>query len=66
MTLREVMNIFYAVNAFRKIQDIKPLTAKVYQYSKKLDKDFEEAHFKPILESFVKNGYFVVPGEAEE
>ena len=66
MTLREVMNIFYAVNAFRKIQDIKPLTAKVYQYLKKLDKNFEEAHFKSPLESFDKNGFFVVQGEAEE
>ena len=29
-------------------------------------KIFEEAHFKSTLESFVKNGYFVVQGEAEE
>ena len=66
MGLREVMDIFYAVNAFRKIHHIKPSTAKVYQYLKKLDKNLEEAHFKSTLESFVKNGYFVVQGEAEE
>ena len=66
MALREVMDISYAVNAIRKIQHIKPSTAKVYQYLKKLDKNLEEAHFKSTLESFVKNGYFVVQGEAEE
>ena len=33
---------------------------------KKLDKNLEEAHFKSTLESFVKNGYFIVQGEAEE
>ena len=33
MALREVMNTFYAVNAVRKIQNIKPSTAKVYQYT---------------------------------
>ena len=60
------MDIFYAVNAIRKIQHIKPSTAKVYQYLKKLDKNLEEAHFKSTLESFVKNGYFVVQGEEEE
>ena len=66
MALREMMDIFYAVNAIRKIQHIKPSRAKVYQYLKKLDKNIEEAHFKSTLESFVKNGYFVVHREAEE
>ena len=66
MALREVMDISYAVNAIRKIQHTKPSTAKVYKYLKKLDKNLEEAHFKSTLESFVKNGYFVVQGEAEE
>ena len=66
MALREVMNIFYAVNAIRKIQYIKPSTTEVCQYLKKLDKNLEEAHFKSTLESFVKNGYFVVQGKAEE
>ena len=65
MALRQVMNIFYAVNAIRKIQYIKPLTVKIYQYLKKLDKNLEETHFKSTLESFVKNGYFVVQAEAE-
>ena len=65
MTLREVLDLFYAVNAIRKIQHIKSSSAKVYQYMKKLDKNLEEAHFE-TLESFVKNGYFAVQGEAEE
>ena len=51
ITLREMMDIIYAVNATRKIQHIKPLPAKVYQYLKKLDKNLEEAHFKSTLES---------------
>ena len=51
ITLREMMDIIYAVHATRKIQHIKPLTAKVYQYLKKLDKNLEEAHFKSTLES---------------
>ena len=42
------------------------MTAKVYEYLKKLDKSFEEPHFKSTLESFVKNGYFEAQGEAEE
>ena len=54
MALREVMYIFYAVNAIRKIQHIKPPIVKVYQYLKRLDKNLEEAHFKSTLESFVK------------
>ena len=66
MALREVMDIFYAVNAIRKIQHNKPSTAKVYQYLKKLDKNLEEAYFKSTLASFVKNGYFVLQGEAEK
>ena len=65
MTLREVLDLFYAINAIRKIQHIKSSSAKVYQYMKKLDKNLEEAHFE-TLESFVKNGYFEVQGEAEE
>ena len=65
MTLREVLDLFYAVNTIRKIQHIKSSSAKVYQYMKKLDKNLEEAHFE-TLESFVKNGYFEVQGEAEE
>ena len=61
------MNIFYAVNAIGKIhQHIKPSTAKVYQYLRKLDKNLEEAHLKSTLESFIKNGYLVVPEEAED
>ena len=51
---------FHAINAIRKIQHIKSSPAKVYQYLKKLDKNLEDAHFKSTLESFVKNGYFVV------
>ena len=66
ITLREMMDIIYAVNATRKIQHIKPLPAKVYQYLKKLDKNLEEAHFKSTLERFVKNGYFVVQRKAEK
>ena len=54
MALKEAMYIFYAVNAIRKIQHIKPQTVKVYQYLKRLDKNLEEAHFKSTLESFVK------------
>ena len=66
MALREVLDLFYAVNAIRKTQHIKSSSsAKVYQYLKKLDKNLEEAHFE-TLESFVKNGYFAVQGEAEE
>ena len=65
MALREVMDLFHAVNAIRKIQHIKSLSAKLYQYLKKFDKNLEEAHFE-TLESFVKNGYFAVQGEAEE
>ena len=66
ITLREMMDIIYAVNATRKIQHIKPLPAKVYQYLKKLDKNLEEAHFKSTLERFVKNDYFVVQRKAEK
>ena len=51
---------FHAINAIRKIQHVKSSPAKVYQYLKKLDKNLEDAHFKSTLESFVKNGYFVV------
>ena len=65
MALREVMDTFYVVNAFRKIQHIKPSTFKIYQYLKKLDKNLEEVHFTSTLQSFVKNGYFVVQEEAE-
>ena len=39
IALREVMDIFSAVNGIRKIQYIKSSTAKVYQYLKKLDKN---------------------------
>ena len=66
MALREVTDIFYAVNAIRKIQYIKPSTAKVYHYLKKLDKNLEEAHFKSTLESFLKKKYFVEQEEAQE
>ena len=66
MERREVMSIFYAVNAVMKIQHIKPSTVKVYRYLKKLHKNLEEAHFKSTLESFVKCGYFVMQGEANE
>ena len=31
---------------------MKPSTAKVYQYMKKLDKNLEEAHFKSTSEGF--------------
>ena len=51
---------FHVINAIRKIQHIKSSPEKVYQYLKKLDKNLEDAHFKSTLESFVKNGYFVV------
>ena len=54
MPLREVIDIFYAVNPIRKIQHKKPPTAKKHQYFKKLDKNLEEAHFKSTLEGFVK------------
>ena len=54
MTLTEVMYIFYAVNGIRKTQCIKPSTAKVYQYLKKLDKNFEGAHFKSTLKFLLK------------
>ena len=43
MALREVMYIFYAVNAIRKIQNIKPPIVKVYQYLKRLDKNLEKS-----------------------
>ena len=52
-----MIDIFYAVNAIRKIQHTKPSTAKVYQYLKKLDENLEDAQFKSNLESFVRNGY---------
>ena len=64
MTLREVMDILYAVNAIRKIQDVKPSAAKVCQYLKKIAKNLEEAHLKSSLEIFFKNIYFAVQGEA--
>ena len=66
MALTEVMDVFYAVNAIRKTQHIKPSRAKVYQYLKKLDKNLEEAHFRSTLKGVAKSGYFVVQGEAKE
>ena len=54
MVLREVMEIFYAVNAIRKLQNIKPSTGKAYQYLKKLDKNLEKFILNPLWKVLLK------------
>ena len=45
MLNQQILDIFYAIIAIRKVQHIKPSSEKIYQYPHKINKDAEKSLF---------------------
>ena len=65
MLNQNILDIFYAITAIRKVQHIKPSSEKIYKYLHKINKDAEKSLIISTIENLVRNGYLKVEREGE-
>ena len=65
MLQQQILDIFYAITAIRKVQHIKPSSEKIFQYLCKINKDVDKNQVLLTIENLVRNGYLKIEGEDE-
>ena len=66
MLRQELLDIFYAITAIRKIQHIKPFTEKIYQYLYKINKNVDKNLLVQNIEVMIRKGYLKIEGDDEQ
>ena len=66
MLKQELLDIFYAITAIRKIQHIKPSTEKIYQYLYKINKNVDKNLVVQNIEVMIRKGYLKIEGDDEQ
>ena len=66
MLKQELLDIFYAITAIRKIQHIKPSTEKICQYLYKINKNVDKNLLVQNIEVMIRKGYLKIEGDDEQ
>ena len=66
MLKQELLDIFYAITAIRKIQHIKPSTEKIYQYLYKINENVDKNLLVQNIEVMIRKGYLKIEGDDEQ
>ena len=64
--MKVILDIYYAISTIRKVQHSKPSKEKIFNFSKKLDKDVNYDYFIINLENLIDKKYVEVQEHGEQ
>ena len=65
-SVKIILDIYYAISTIRKVQHSKPSKAKIFNHSKKLDKDVNHDYFMINRENLIDKQYVEIQEHGEQ